>query len=101
MTHLLVFLAIATADPHGTNAEKPRLIVLTDIGGDPDDTQSMVRLMLFSNEFTIEGLIASASGTPGELKRIITQPQRIKDVVNAYAKVRPNLLKHAEGYPDC
>ena len=24
--------------------EKPRLVVLTDIGGDPDDQQAMVRL---------------------------------------------------------
>jgi len=48
---------------------KPRLIVLTDIGGDPDDQQSMIRLMAFANEFEIEGLIASASGTPAELKR--------------------------------
>jgi hypothetical protein len=27
----------------------------------------MVRLMVYSSEFEIEGLIASASGTPGEL----------------------------------
>lgn len=26
-------------------AERPRLMVLTDIGGDPDDRQSMIRLM--------------------------------------------------------
>jgi uncharacterized membrane protein len=49
----------------GDRADKPRLIVLTDIGGDPDDQQSMVRLMVYANEFDIEGLIASASGTPG------------------------------------
>lgn len=27
---------------------KHRLIVLTDVGADPDDTQSLVRLMLYS-----------------------------------------------------
>ena len=48
---------------------KPRLVVLTDIGGDPDDQQSMIRLMLYANEFEIEGLIASAAGIPGELKK--------------------------------
>jgi hypothetical protein len=47
--------------------ERPRLAVLTDIGGDPDDQQSMVRLMVYANEFQIEALIASASGTPGGL----------------------------------
>ena len=51
---------------------KPRLLVLTDIGGDPDDQQSMIRLMTYANEFEIEGLIASAAGIPGELKEETT-----------------------------
>lgn len=79
---------------------KPRLIVLTDIGGDPDDQQSMVRLMTYANEFEIEGLIASASGTPGELKQAIVRPELIGEIVGAYAKVRPNLAVHAKGYPE-
>lgn len=79
--------------------DKPRLLVTTDIGGDPDDTQSMVRLMVYLNEFRQEGLVATASGTPGELKKSITQPQLIQSVVDAYGEVRPNLLKHDEGWP--
>ena len=78
---------------------KPRLVVLTDIGGDPDDQQSMIRLMLYSNEFEIEGLIASASGTPGELKQAVTRPQLIGEIVDAYGQVRENLTQHADGYP--
>ena len=35
---------------------RPRLAVLTDIGGDPDDQQSLIRLMVYSNEFEIEAL---------------------------------------------
>lgn len=86
---------------HATAAEaaKPRLIVLTDIGGDPDDQQSMVRLMLHANEFEIEGLVASASGTPGELKKAVTRPDLIREIVEAYGEVLPNLRQHAEGYP--
>ena len=80
-------------------ADRPRLLVLTDIGGDPDDQQSMIRLMLYSNEFEIEGLVASASGTPGELKTAMVQPQLIREIIAAYGKVRPNLLRHAEGWP--
>ena len=79
--------------------QKPRLLILTDIGGDPDDQQSMIRLMLYSNEFEIEGLIASASGTPGELGGSVTRPDLIKEIVNAYGKVRRSLIKHSEGYP--
>lgn len=78
---------------------RARLIVLTDIGGDPDDQQSMVRLMTYANEFDIEGLIASASGTPGELKEHVVRPGLISDIVNGYAQVRPNLARHAEGFP--
>ena len=78
---------------------KPRLLVLTDIGGDPDDQQSMIRLMLYANEFDIEGLVASASGTPGELKESVTKPHLIREIVEAYGKVRGNLAKHADGYP--
>jgi len=80
--------------------DRPRLLVLTDIGGDPDDQQSMVRLMTHANEFEIEGLIASASGTPGELKKEIVQPDLIREIVRAYGQVLPNLRLHAPGYPD-
>jgi hypothetical protein len=80
-------------------AEKPRLLVLTDIGGDPDDQQSMIRLLLYANEFDIEALIATASGTPGELKEAITRPDLIRQIVEAYGKVHKNLTQHSNGYP--
>ncbi len=78
---------------------RPRLIVTTDIGGDPDDEQSMCRLMLYANEFQIEGLIASASGVPGELKEAVTRPDLLRRIVGAYGQVRANLARHAPGYP--
>jgi hypothetical protein len=77
----------------------PRLAVLTDIGGDPDDTQSLVRLMVYANQFRIEALIASASGTPGELKQAVTRPDLIRQVIEAYRQVRPNLQRHEDGWP--
>lgn len=89
----------APGAPARDSAGRPRLIVLTDIGGDPDDQQAMVRLMTFASEFEIEGLIASASGTPGELKKDLVQPQLIRQIVEAYGQVRPNLALHREGYP--
>lgn len=79
----------------------PRLLVTTDIGGDPDDTQSLVRLLVHANEFEIEGLIASASGTPGELKADVVKPELIREVVHAYYSVQPNLARHAPGFPSC
>lgn len=94
---ILLFTAVVAAICQA--AERPRLLVLTDIGGDPDDQQSMIRLMVYANEFEIEGLIASASGTPGELKRAVVQPDLIRQIVNAYGEVRPKLMKHASGWP--
>src|SRR5262245_2247931 len=90
----LVFLSLAPA------ADRPRLVVLTDIGGDPDDQQSMIRLMVHANEFEIEGLIATAAGIPGELKADIVRPELIREIVEAYGKVQPNLRRHHPDYPE-
>lgn len=87
-TAILSFLAAGAA---GADA-RPRLFVLTDIGGDPDDKMSMVRLMTYANHFDIEGLVAtSVNGA--------VNPDRIEDVVDAYGKVRDNLVLHEPGYP--
>ena len=45
------------------SAERYRVIVSTDIGGsDPDDFQSMVHYLLYSDLFDTEGLISSPWG---------------------------------------
>jgi hypothetical protein len=72
--------------------EKPRLFVLTDIGGDPDDKMSMVRLLTYANHVDIEGLVATEVG--GKVN-----PQLIERVVEAYGKVRDNLNRHEAGFP--
>jgi hypothetical protein len=92
---LALVLLTVTAAP----SERPRLAVLTDIGGDPDDRQSLIRLMVYANEFEIEALVASAAGIPGELKEAITRPELIREIVEAYEQVRPNLARHAGGWP--
>ena len=73
---------------------KKRLIVLTDIGADPDDTESACRLLLYSNEIDIEGLIAVTS-----VWRPAPEPELIENVIRAYGKVHSNLLLHDPGYP--
>jgi len=76
--------------------QKNRVIVLTDIEADPDDTQSLVRLLLYSNQIDIKGLIATTSVW---LKNRIAS-ESIKKVVQAYGKVQANLNKHEPGFPD-
>jgi len=74
---------------------KHRLIVLTDIEADPDDTQSLVRLLLYSNEIDIKGLIATTSCW----HKTRVDPESIKKIIQAYGKVQPNLIKHEAGFP--
>ena len=85
----------AAAAPPAPVSTNPRLIVLTDITNEPDDEQSLVRLLLYSNQIDIEGLIATTSVW---LKEGI-QPERIQKFVEAYGNVRNNLKKHASGFP--
>jgi len=76
--------------------QKNRVIVLTDIEADPDDTQSLVRLLLYSNEVDIKGLIATTSCW----HRDVVNPESIEKVILAYGNVQANLLKHETGFPD-
>lgn len=66
-----------------SDIHKQRVIVLSDIGADPDDTESMVRLLLYSDVIEIQGLIATTS----TWKRTSVSPELIQAVVSDYAKV--------------
>ncbi|MBX2858125.1 MAG: DUF1593 domain-containing protein, partial [Cellvibrionaceae bacterium] len=87
---LVLFLASQAAF-----AEKHRLIVLTDMEADPDDTQSLVRLLLYANQIDIEGLVATTSCW----LRNEVNPQSIHKVLGAYGKVQSNLNQHETGFP--
>ncbi len=69
---------------------------MSDIEAEPDDTQSFVRLLLYSNVVDIKGLIATTS----VWHKTRVDPESIKKIIHAYGKVQPNLLKHEEGFPD-
>ncbi|MBN2213929.1 MAG: DUF1593 domain-containing protein [Bacteroidales bacterium] len=76
-------------------AEKPRIFVLTDIKNEPDDEMSMVRFLVYANNFDIEGLAATTSVH----QRNAVAPWRISEIVDAYTRVRDNLEKHESGFP--
>ena len=76
--------------------QKHRVIILTDIEADPDDTESMVRLLLYSNEIDIKGLIVTTS----VWKKTSVAPSSIKRVIQAYSKVQPNLIQHEPDFPE-
>ncbi len=66
--------------------EKPSVIILTDIGGDPDDTQSLRRLLVYSNEFQIKGLIATADNIPRPGYKHQIRTDLILNAIDDYAK---------------
>jgi len=76
-------------------AGHPRAIIISDIGNEPDDQMSLVRLLLYSNEINIEGLIAATS----TWQKTATHPETMRKLIEAYGQVRPNLLLHAQGWP--
>ncbi|WP_312690969.1 nucleoside hydrolase-like domain-containing protein [Kosakonia sp.] len=85
----------ALAAPQQSVAEKTRILILSDIGNEPDDSQSLVRFLVYSNEFDVEGLIATTS----TWLRDKVNPQMMYQRIDAYERALPNLRKHAEGYP--
>jgi hypothetical protein len=103
-TVFLLVLFMLVQAPYFDDADADsthRLLVLSDISSlqagvrEPDDGQTMIRLMLYSNEIDIEGLVASSNMRHGQVVR----PELIRKVIAAYAKVRPNLLQHRPDYP--
>jgi hypothetical protein len=78
------------------NDQKNRVIILTDIENEPDDSQSMVRLLLYSNEIDIKGIVATTSCW----MRTVVHPESIIKMMQAYEKVYPNLIKHDPEYPE-
>lgn len=98
---------------------KPRTIVTTD--GEIDDVDSYIRMLLYANEFTIEGLVYSSSmwhyKGDGKGTKFVSEMDMTKKMygektslrwagtswmnglLDAYAKVYPLLSTHAPGYP--
>ena len=74
-------------------AAKPRILISTDIGGtDPDDNQSMIHFLMYSNEFDTEGLISSPSYGSGTKHHIL-------EMIDLYEKDLPKLRKHSAEFP--
>ena len=90
---IAILVLILTIGVYAQESKK-RVLVLTDIEADPDDTQSLVRFLLYSNQWDVEGLIATTSIH----QKTRVAPESIQKVLHAYAKVQPNLLKHEPGF---
>ncbi|KAI1632238.1 hypothetical protein F4809DRAFT_656684 [Biscogniauxia mediterranea] len=70
---------------------KPRVLILSDISNEPDDAESLVRYLLYSNQFNTEGIVACTSTwmktkvCPHDMERIVEAYRGAVDNLNAHA----------------
>ncbi|MHB9006586.1 MAG: nucleoside hydrolase-like domain-containing protein [Limisphaerales bacterium] len=89
----------ASRGPAG--GDRLRVIVETDAGGDPDDEQSLVRFLLYANEWDLEGIIANRPvAREGENRN----PERtglgvVRRLLTAYGQSHSNLARHDPRFP--
>lgn len=92
---LLAFTSSSAQELQFQKQEKQRVIVLTDVTNEPDDQESLVRFLVYANEYDVEGIVATTSV---HLKASVRR-DKIEELINAYEKVKPELDKHAKDFP--
>ena len=92
---MLILLALGSQTFAQGTQLKPRIINMTDLGADPDDQQSMVRFLVQSNEYDVEGLIV----TTGCWKKSQSGITMLNDLLNPYGQVVSNLQVHDPNFP--
>ena len=83
-------------DKNSINDIKPRVIVTSD--GEIDDECSLVRFLLYSNEWDVEGIISSSSQYHWHGHRWAGDDWAVP-YLEAYSEVYPNLILHDPDYP--
>lgn len=81
--------------------ERLRVMIETDAGGDPDDEQSLVRFLLYTNEWDVEGIICTR---PKARDKENVNPERtglaiVRRQLKAYGECHANLVKHDRRFP--
>jgi hypothetical protein len=97
----LLCLSPVVANSAESSVQRLRLIIETDAGGDPDDEQSLVRFLLYTNEWDVEGIIANRSRAR-EKENLNTERTGlgiVQRLVRAYGECHANLVLHDSGYP--
>ena len=96
----------AQNDPLPAPSSKSRVLVLTDIENEPDDAQSLVRFLLYTNEMDVKGLrchaITPASYSRKYRKGGLTNPDPTlrRDCIELYKAAIPAVHEVAASAPD-
>jgi hypothetical protein len=96
---VLVLLNVHQIDPVRASVLRHRLLILADMGNEPDEKQQIVHMIMCSNEFEIEGLIAVTGKLlrpeSRNLDKQVLHPELFTGIIDGYARVLDNLKKHA------
>lgn len=95
----LSFAGTGTKFVFGDNSLKPRIVVLTDIAPadiEPDDMESMIRLLVHADLYEIEALIVSGGWNSSGRAYPNSWKDSLSTVINVYEKDLPNLMKRSE-----
>jgi hypothetical protein len=92
ITAVLLFVGLFQSSCEATDDLRPRILISSDIGGtDPDDFQSMIHLLMYADQFKIEGLVSSPFGN-GRTKDFF-------NIIDLYEKDFPKLKAHSKDFP--
>ena len=98
-----VYLILILGMMGGPQALASRLIILADMGNEPDEVQQMAHMIMCSNEFELEGLIA-VSGiylrpNAKDPYRRVLHPELFTEIIDAYAFIGQHqwALEHIKG----
>ncbi|MDN5205444.1 DUF1593 domain-containing protein, partial [Fulvivirgaceae bacterium BMA10] len=86
--------------------EKARVIILTDVGpppgSDPDDLQSLVRALIYTDQYDLEGIIVTTSYWTTEYQNFGQQIDMgpATTILQAYEDDHANLSQHISGLID-
>jgi hypothetical protein len=93
---VLIFYLLNINTKVNSQTQKTRVIVTSD--GEIDDECSMVRFLLYANEWDVEGIITSSSQYHWHGHKWAGDDW-VDPYLDAYEKVYPNLIKHSKDYP--
>jgi hypothetical protein len=95
LTWTQIFCVILFYSFPAFSQEKPKIIILTDIGGDTDDEQSLSRFLHYADHFDIKGFCSTSRLGHGQ----DIKPELIRAQIQAYRAVYPNLIQHSPDFP--
>ncbi len=101
---VLALFSVCVSRLSAADAVRSRVVILADMGNEPDEVQQMAHMLVNCNEFDLEGLIAVTGKylrpeSRQEYRRTL-HPELFQMLIDGYEVVLPNLRLHAKHWPE-